>query len=90
MKRVNFSCEKNHYWVRICQYDEGERRIVSSASDSGSARCAEPWDVSKVLERMIAHRNSGGLRWDGNHSGSQSFLPCVAYRAASADDPDTA
>ena len=34
MKRVNFSCEKNHYWVRVCQYDEAERRIVSSASDS--------------------------------------------------------
>ena len=34
MKRGNFSCEKNQYWVRFCQYDEEERGIVSSASDS--------------------------------------------------------
>jgi hypothetical protein len=27
MKRVNFSCEKNHYWVWVCQYDEAEQCI---------------------------------------------------------------
>jgi hypothetical protein len=26
MKKVNFSCEYNHYWVRVCQYDEAEKR----------------------------------------------------------------
>jgi hypothetical protein len=26
MKKVTFSCEYNHYWVRVCQYDEAEKR----------------------------------------------------------------
>jgi hypothetical protein len=34
MKKVNFSCENNHYWVRVCEYDEAERRIRSSAPES--------------------------------------------------------
>jgi hypothetical protein len=26
MKKVTFSCEYNHYGVRVCQYDEAEKR----------------------------------------------------------------
>ncbi len=48
MKRVNFSCEHNHYWVRVCQYDEAERRIRLARDSRLCPFCATQGRIESV------------------------------------------
>ncbi len=48
MKKVNFSCEHNHYWVRVCQYDEAEKRPLLAPDSRRCPLCGAEGRIERV------------------------------------------